>query len=837
MGKGIQGAVLTTLGAREHVLTVLGVEQRAAHFIRVRLRSDTLLDPAGEAPGNWVRAWFPDPDGTAKQFQRGYTIAEADPDAGTLAIDFVIHYPMGPASYWATHCQPGDQIVAMRYGEEPFAPLDPPPAGYLFLGDLASYPAISALAASVPPTSPVVVYLERHSEHDLDLPLPAGPNITAQWIEELPDGQGLVQAISGEDWTGWYAWVTAESLATRRAQTPLKREFGLNRSTLHAQAYWVRGRAMGKSRVLGELNEEQAAKVEEPAASPPLQPVEPVLAPARRALVAAGVAQGLLAVACIIPLILFAEMARLFLRGAAQQEFLTVGVAALVVMGVCAAGTSALLFLMHLYDSRFAASVRLRLVRKLSSLPLGWFGDRRAGDVKKIVSDDVEALHYLITHAIPDLVAAIVAPVVALGYLFAVEWRLALVLLLPLVVFLFVMGRISARDREKTVTMQRHTALVSGQAQTFMATRDQARVFGPAAVVDLPSSLQDLGDFVADWQRDTGAAKIQAVMINRPTTVLGVLILAGWLFLMPGWITVDGLIPFLILGTSLGGQLLGITLNIGSLTAGLEARDGLELLLGTPGLAPPADRRAPTGHVRFDSVRFGYGNGRTVLPQLNLSLERGEVAALVGPSGAGKSTVAALLARLWDPQRGLVSLDGVDIRDLTQDELYAKVTILLQDVRLITASVRDNIALTRPDASDEDIQAAARAANIDETIRRLPDGYDTVVNDSRLSGGERQRIGIARALLADTPVVVLDEATASADPDSEWAIRQGLEHLLRGRTVLMIAHRLHTVTRAHRIHVIDGGRIVESGSHRELLGQDGLYASLWGAATGRTTDA
>lgn len=237
----------------------------------------------------------------------------------------------------------------------------------------------------------------------------------------------------------------------------------------------------------------------------------------------------------------------------------------------------------------------------------------------------------------------------------------------------------------------------------------------------------------------------------------------------------------------------------------------------------------PAGHVRFDKVRFSYNSGRTVLPGLDLSLDRGTVTALVGPSGAGKSTVAALLARLWDPQQGSVSIDGVDVRDLTQDELYAKVTILLQDVQLINASVRDNIALTRPEASESDIRAAAQAAHIDQLIQQLPQGYDTIVDSSRLSGGERQRIGIARALLADTPIVVLDEATAAADPDSEWAILQGLERLLKGRTVLMIAHRLHTIRKADRIVVLDNGAIAESGTHEELLDREGTYASLWHA--------
>ena len=830
MGKGIQGAVLKGLGAREHVLTVTGREYRADHFVRVFLHSDTLLTPEGEAPGNWVRAWFPDPDGGAKQFQRGYTLAEADPGTGEFAIDFVIHHPMGPAAYWATTCEPGDQIVAMRFGEEPFELLDPAPRGYLFLGDLASYPAIHALASSIPPEHPVVVYLEQHDERDVELLLPEGPNVEARWVDELPDGQGLVQAISGRDWTGWYAWVTAESLATRRARTPLEREFGLNRATLHAQAYWVRGRAMGKSRVL-----EQAAREQEPqpTAVPTVAPAPVrVLAPARGALVVGGLAQALLAVVQVVPFILFAEVARLFLRGAGVSEFIAVGVAALLVMALSAAGTTVLLFGMHLYDARFAAALRQRLMDKLSTLPLGWFTNRKAADVKTLVGDDVAALHYLVTHSVLDLVAAIVTPVATLGYLFAVQWRLALVLLLPLVLFLVVMIRISRRDADKNALMQRTSALASGQAQTFLSTIDQARVFGPRAVVDLPETLCRMGDVVERWQQETSLAKTQAVMINRPTTVLGLLVLAGWAFISAGWMRPEELIVFLIVGTSCGAQLIGIASGIGILTQSFAARDSLEWLLGTPGLASLENRSAPPGHVRFSGVRFGYGAGPTVLPALDLELQPGQVTALVGPSGAGKSTVAALLARMWDPQAGTISIDGVDIRGLSSDELYAKVAILLQDVQLLRASVRDNIALSRPEATDEQVRATAEAAQIHECIMQLPRGYDTIVDNTRLSGGERQRIGIARTLLADTPIVVLDEATAAADPDSEWAIRQGLDHLLKGRTVLMIAHRLHTVRDADRIIVLRDGTIAESGTHQELLDRDGIYAELWRAGSG-----
>ena len=892
MSKGFQGAVLKTLGAKEHTITVTALEKRAPHFLRVWFQADGLLTEEPATPGDWLRVWFPDPDGGAKQFQRGYTIIEADNSADTFALDFVLHTPLGPASYWAANAAAGMQLTAMRYGGHPFALQDPPPAGYLLLGDLAAHPAICSLAEAIPDSSPVVIFLEKHNQADTLLPLPEGENITAHWVESLPDGQALAQAISGGDWADWYVWVTAETVATRRAKTLLMQNFEFNRSSLHAQAYWVRGRAMGKSRTLAAANEslaaaneslaqaaaeqvatdqavteqatpEQAApeqatpeqavtecdsreqslqrptspRPETPRSETP-QPVDPraatsepttpqrVLRPARTALICGGIAQGLLTLAGIVPFILFAEVARLLLVGAPPAKFITTGIVALVVLGASSFGTALLLFAMHLYDAGFAAQLRTRLVRKLGRTPLGWFADQQSIGVKKLVADDVNALHYLVTHAVLDLVAAITAPLAVLVYLFTVSWQLALVLLLPIIAFVFVMVRISARDRKKIMLAQRYQSLTAAQTQTLIANAEQAKIFGTGAIVDLPKTLNRVGEFIEDWQLTTGPAKIKAVMINRPITVLAIILLASWLFLSAGWIAPDAVLPFLVLGTACGAQLLAISAGTGALAAGIKARDSLELFLGTPELAPPTGRSAAAGHIRFAGVGFDYGNGRRVLNNFNLELKPGTVTALVGPSGAGKSTVAALLARLWDPQQGAISIDGTDIRELSAAELYSRVTVLLQDVQLVEGTVAENIALTKPDATDDEIRAAAQAAQIDETIMALPDNYQSTVTDARLSGGERQRIGIARALLADTPIVVLDEATAAADPDSEWAIRQTLKQLLAGKTVLMIAHRLHTVRHADEILVLADGEIIERGTHEQLTAAQGKYFAL-----------
>jgi ATP-binding cassette subfamily B protein len=210
-------------------------------------------------------------------------------------------------------------------------------------------------------------------------------------------------------------------------------------------------------------------------------------------------------------------------------------------------------------------------------------------------------------------------------------------------------------------------------------------------------------------------------------------------------------------------------------------------------------------------------------------LAPGTVTALVGASGAGKSTLAALLARFWDPTGGRITIGGVDLREIAGDELYRHVGLVLQDVRLLRASVRDNIRLACPDASDEQVEAAARAASIHERITRLPQGCDTIIGDGALSGGETQRLAIARTLLADTPVIVLDEATAHADPDSEAAVQDALSHLAVGRTVLVIAHRLHTIVDVDQIVVLDDGQVAQTGTHAELLEQGGRYAELWRA--------
>jgi len=237
----------------------------------------------------------------------------------------------------------------------------------------------------------------------------------------------------------------------------------------------------------------------------------------------------------------------------------------------------------------------------------------------------------------------------------------------------------------------------------------------------------------------------------------------------------------------------------------------------------------PRGHVAYEHVSFSYGDSIPALTDICLDIEPGHSAALVGPSGAGKTTITYLLPRLYDAISGRITIDGHDVRDVTLGSLSDAIGVVTQEPYLFHASIRDNVRYARPEATDDEVQAAARAAYIHEFVDGLPHGYDTIVGERgyRLSGGEKQRVAIARAVLKDAPILILDEATSSLDSHSERVIQIALEELARGRTTLIIAHRLSTILRADTIFVIDGGRVIEQGKHAELLAHDGLYASLY----------
>ncbi|WP_433680988.1 ABC transporter ATP-binding protein [Nocardia sp. CA-119907] len=563
-----------------------------------------------------------------------------------------------------------------------------------------------------------------------------------------------------------------------------------------------------------------------------------ILAPVRRTLMLASALVMIASVCTVVPFILIVAACRELLAEPMDTgQVRGLLLAAVCVLVVRAALQAVALSWSHLTDGGYQLTLRQLLAAKLTRVPLGWFGERTSGEVKKLLQDDVEALHYLVAHARLDFVGALTVPLVTLAYLLTVDWRLTLVLLVPLICYAIGLSRMLDRDgRDRLVVYERWERRTQEAAIEFVDGIQVVRAFGQSGrahqafqeTVDTQaSSLNRLKQPVIRLQ-----SAIDAVV--SPVFVMLLIIAAGLIAVGLDWLAPLDVLPFLLVGLGLGSSLLGLGYGTQAMRAAGAAAVRLNELRQTPELdsAAPSDSAeadgAPAGLVRFEDVRFGYRAGHEVLRGIDFELAPGTITALVGPSGSGKSTLAKLLPRFYDVTTGRITIGGRDIRAYSSEELYRTVGFVFQDVRLIRGTIRENLQLARPDADQAVLERAARAAQIHDRITALPRGYDSEIGvDATLSGGEAQRLSIARALLADTPVLVLDEATAFADPESEAAVQDALAVLVADRTVLVIAHRLHTITGVDRILVLDNGTLVEQGDQASLRAAGGMYQRLW----------
>ncbi|MFF2777359.1 ABC transporter ATP-binding protein [Streptomyces sp. NPDC058052] len=542
------------------------------------------------------------------------------------------------------------------------------------------------------------------------------------------------------------------------------------------------------------------------------------------------------AVAGLAPLLAVVELGRTLLAPGPPDpghvRFLVLaGAAGLfvkLVLTAAAAGVG------HLLDGRVQLALRRALAARLGRVPLDWIARRRSGELARVAGDDVGAVHPLIAHTPGELTSAFVVPLVSLGYLFAVDWRLTLITLAPVLaaVALVPLMMTPARLREQA-DFDAAMARIAASVVEFVQGIAVVKAFGGGERAHHRFRAA-ADDFVASFRRWVhGISPVAAgmqLLLSPPFVLLTVLTGGAALVAGGGTEPVD-LLPFLLLGLGLTAPVAALGHGFDEVQTARRAVGRIRDVLAVPALPGPVAPATPDGHlVELRGVRFAHEPGHDVLRGVDLVLRPGTVTALVGASGAGKSTLVRLLPRFADPTGGSVLLGGVDLREVDDRELHRRVSFVFQDVHLLRASVADNIALAVPDAGREAVVRAARLANVHDRVTRLPRGYDSVIGeDARLSGGEAQRIALARALLADAPVLVLDEATSFADPRTERAVRRTLDALREDRTVLLVAHRLETAAGADLVAVLEDGVIAEHGAPAELVAGGGRFAALWHA--------
>ena len=472
----------------------------------------------------------------------------------------------------------------------------------------------------------------------------------------------------------------------------------------------------------------------------------------------------------------------------------------------------------HFADVRFGHLVRMRMVKVLASAPLAWFTSTNSGAVRKAIQDDTHDVHTVIAHAPVESAATVSAPLSLLIYSFIIDWRLGLLSIATLPIYALINAWMMRDMGEKTAEMDRYLTRVSATMVEFVSGISVVKAFGTVgrAHERFSHAAEDFARFYVAWcgpllkGSALGQAAVSPSMILLISTAGGSALAATGI-VSPVQVITCALIALVIPAAI---EVLGSTVWSYQI-AGAAALRIVDLLSVAP-LSADGSEEPAGADVEVDKVSFSYGSTRA-LDEVSLTVPEGTVTALIGPSGSGKSTLATLVARFADPDQGSVRIGGVDVRAIAPDVLYRHVSFVLQDPQLLDISVRENIALGRPDAKDEAIWAAATAARIDDYVRSLPRGLDSVIGeDAHPSGGQAQRIAIARALLVDAPILVLDEATAFTDPEAEAEIQAALTRLVQGKTVLVIAHRAASIIGVDQIAILEAGRLIARGTPDEL---------------------
>lgn len=510
--------------------------------------------------------------------------------------------------------------------------------------------------------------------------------------------------------------------------------------------------------------------------------------------------------------------------------------------GWAAMGFSALAFLVyiaallcsHLAAFRVATNLRIAMTRHIAGLPLGFAENFGTGKLRKIINECSGATETYLAHMLPDTVTAYITPVALLVLMMVFDWRLGLLSLVPAVLaFVIMMVFMTGKSLKKSMT-EYQDALndMSNEAVEYVRGIPVVKTFGQT--VFSFRKFKGAIDRYGEWTiRYTNQLRLPMMFLTTAVNAVFAMLIAAAI-----WFTADGvtnefllnLMFYIIITPLLAVTLTKIMFNSENKMVVSDAISRIDSVMSMEPLSQGSAPVKPADHsVELRNVSYSYDGSNKALDGISLKIVSGQTCAFVGPSGGGKTTLANIISRFFDADSGEVLIGGVNVRDFPKEQLMDTVSFVFQNSRLIKGTILENVRMARPEASDDEVLRALEAAQCSDILEKLPDGVNTIIGTGGiyLSGGEQQRVAIARVILKDSPVVILDEATAFADPDNEVRVQKAFAELLKGRTVIMIAHRLSTVINADRIFVLADGKIAESGSGAELSSGDGIFAKMW----------
>lgn len=480
--------------------------------------------------------------------------------------------------------------------------------------------------------------------------------------------------------------------------------------------------------------------------------------------------------------------------------------------------------------------IRQKLIAKLTCMPMGTILESPSGHYKDVIVDRVEGMEVPLAHLLPEMTANVMGPLLMLIYLITLDWRLALISLITIPVGMGVMSTTMKSYGENYGKSVEIGSRMTNAIVEYMGGIEVIKAFSQSknSYEKYESAVKDNAAFFYNWMKSAQWA-MSAYNAVTPSVLLTILPF-GFLFYASGSLTASAFVTIIILSLGLLEPMIAAMNYTDNIARVGTVMGQINDILNSPEIERIEKiQNVPYNEIKFKNVVFSYDNEKEALKNITLSIPAGKVTALVGPSGSGKSTVAKLIAGFWDVNEGEISIGGTNVRDISLETQAGMIAYVEQNNFLFDETVMENIRKGKTGASDEEVMNAAKAAGCDEFIRNLDNGYRTVVGSAggHLSGGERQRIAIARAMLNDAPIVILDEATAYIDPENEAVIQKAIANLVRGKTVIVIAHRLSTITDADNIIVLKDGTVAAQGTHTALLENSELYRSMWQAHTGK----